>query len=88
MECWGGLTDDMLNSCILGIKVEVIVHTKMVIDGRRLCSELDLFQIGGLESALGGPFSTISCALDKFLYWCRFYISTFAVEVHGRNENA
>ncbi|CAK9278385.1 unnamed protein product [Sphagnum jensenii] len=88
MECWGGLIDDMLNSRIVGIKVEVIVHTEMVIDGRRLCSELDLFQIGGLESALGGPFSTISCALDKFLYWCRFYISTFAVEVHGRNENA
>jgi hypothetical protein len=60
----------------------------MVIDGRRLCSELDLFQIGGLERALGGPFDTISCALDRFLYWCRFHISAFAAEVHGRNAYA
>jgi len=49
---------------------------------------LDLFRIGGLESALGGPFGIISCALDKFLYWCRFYISAFAAKVHGRDEYA
>jgi hypothetical protein len=86
MECWGGLTDDMLSSRISGIRVQVTVHTEMVIDGRRLCSELDLFRIIGLESALGGPFGTISCALDRFLYWCRFYISAFAAKVHGRDE--
>jgi hypothetical protein len=68
MERWGTMTEDVLSSRISGIRVEVIVHTKMVIDGRRLCTELDLFQIGGLESALGGPFDTISCALDRFLY--------------------
>ncbi len=45
---------DMLNSFISGIRVEVIVHTEMVINGRRLCSELDLFRIGGMESVLGG----------------------------------
>jgi hypothetical protein len=60
----------------------------MAIDGRRLCNELDLFRIGGLESALGGPFATISCALDRFLHWCRFHISAFATEVHGRNDYA
>ncbi len=49
---------------------------------------MDLFRIGGLESALGGPFATISCALDRFLHWCHFHISSFAVEVHGRNEYA
>jgi len=43
MERWGAMTKDMLSCCILGIRVEVIVHTEMVIDGRRLCSELDLF---------------------------------------------
>jgi len=86
MECWGGLTDDMLSSRISGIKVEVTVHTKMVLDGLRLCSELDLFRIRGLESALGVPFGTISCALDRSLYWCCFYISAFAAKVHGRDE--
>ncbi len=73
---------------ISDVRVEVIIHTKMVVDGHRLCSELDLFRIGGLESALGGPFNTISCALDRFLYWCYFHISTFAAEVHGRDEYA
>jgi len=78
------MTEDVLSSLIPGIRVKLTVHTEMVIDGRRLCSELDLFQIGGLEIALGGHFDTISCALDRFLYWCRFHISAFAAEVHGR----
>ncbi len=34
MEHWGAITDDMLSNRILGIRVEVIVHTKMMIDGR------------------------------------------------------
>ncbi len=58
------MPEDVLSSRISGIRVEVIVHTEMVIDGRRLCSELDLFRIGGLESALGGPFGIISGAFD------------------------
>ncbi len=43
MEHWGTMTKDMLSCRILSIRVEVIVHIEMVIDGRRLCSELDLF---------------------------------------------
>ncbi len=88
MQRWGAMTEDVLSSRISGIRVEVTVHTEMVIDGRRLCSELDLFRIGGLESALGGPFGTMSFALDRFLYWCRFHILAFAAEVHGRDERA
>jgi hypothetical protein len=37
---------------------------------------------------LGGPFAAISCALDRFLHWCRFHISAFAAEVHGRDGYA
>jgi hypothetical protein len=55
MERWGAMIEDVLSSHISGIRVEVTLHIEMVIDGRRLCSELDLFQIGGLERALGGP---------------------------------
>jgi hypothetical protein len=84
MERWGAMTEDVLSSRISGIRVEVTVHTEMVIDGCRLCNELDLFRIGGLESALGGPLGTISRALDRFLYCCRFHISAFATKVHGR----
>jgi hypothetical protein len=88
MERWGAMAEDVLSTRILGIRVEVIVHTEMVIDGRRLYSELDLFRIAGLESALGGPFGIVSGALDRFLYWCRFYISAFAAEAHGRDAYA
>jgi hypothetical protein len=88
MERWGAMTKDVLSSRISGIRVEATVHINMVIDGRRLCSELDLFWIGGLESALGGPFDTISCALDRFLYWCHFHISAFAAEIHGKDAYA
>jgi hypothetical protein len=88
MERWGAMSEDVLSTRISGIRVEVTVHTEMVIDERRLCSELDLFRIGGLESALGGPFGILSGALDRFLYRCRFYISAFAAEVHGRNAYA
>jgi hypothetical protein len=82
------MSEDVLSTRISGIRVEVTVHTKMVIDGRRLCSELDLFRIGGLESALGGPFGTVSGGLDRFLHRCRFYISAFATEIHGRDAYA
>jgi hypothetical protein len=88
MERWGAMTEDVLSTHISGIRVELTVHTEMVIDGRRLCSELDLFQIGGLERALAGPFDTISCPLDRFLYGCRFHISAFVAEVYGRNAYA
>ncbi len=37
---------------------------------------------------MGGPFAAISCALDRFLHWCRFHISAFAAEVHGRDGYA
>jgi hypothetical protein len=53
IERWGAMTKDVLSSRISSIRIEVIIHTEMVIDGRRLCSELDLFRIEGLESALG-----------------------------------
>ncbi len=81
-----GLAVDMLSDRLSSIKAKIIIHIEMVFGGHRLCSSLDLFRIRGLENTLGGPLSTRSCALYMFLYWCRFYISTFAVEVHGRDE--
>ncbi len=68
MERWKLITYDMLSNHFSNIKVEITVHTKMVINGRQLCSELDLLSIGSLKNALGGPFGIRSCALDKFLY--------------------
>jgi hypothetical protein len=69
------MLNDMLNSRISGIRVEVTIHIKMVINGCQFCSELDLLWIGCLESTLGGHFGTRSCALNMFLYWRHFHIS-------------
>ncbi len=33
MERWGAMTEDVLSSRISGVKVELTVHTEMVIDG-------------------------------------------------------
>jgi hypothetical protein len=68
MERWKLITHDMFSNHSSNIRVEIIVHTKMVINDRRLCRELDLLWIGSLKNALGGPFGIKSCALDKFLY--------------------
>jgi hypothetical protein len=68
MERWKSITHDMFSNRSSNIKVEIIVHTKMVINGCQLCKEFDLLWIGSLKNALGGPFGIRSCALDKFLY--------------------
>jgi hypothetical protein len=77
MEHWGTMVDDMLSSCILNIKVEVIVHKKkMVIDGCRLCSELDFLRIRGLENALDGLL------VLSHVPWIGLYIDVISTYEH------
>jgi hypothetical protein len=78
MECWKLITYDMFSNRSSNIRVDITIHTKMVINGHQLCSELDLLRIGNLKNTLGEPFGIRSCAMDKFLYWCHFYIIAFA----------
>lgn len=46
----------MHKSHLIGIRIEIIVQTEMVIDGHQLYSEQDLLQIPGIEIALGRSF--------------------------------
>jgi len=66
MERWKSITYDMFSNCSSNIRVDITVHTKMVINGHRLCSELDLLWIRSLKNILSGPFGHVS--------WTSFYI--------------
>jgi hypothetical protein len=82
------MTDDMFNNHMSNIKVTIIIHTKMVIDGHSFYSKLNLLWIICFKNALRRPFGTKSCALRSFLYFCRFYILTFVTKVHERKKYA
>ena len=50
-----------------GFWIELTVSTEKIVDGRRYCTELDLFERGGLEVALGSPFDMHPLSFDVFL---------------------
>ena len=67
MERWIGMTDEMRASRFIGMRIELTVHSEKVIDGRRLGSELDLFQLEGIERDLGGSFVTTHEGIGDFM---------------------
>lgn len=50
----------------MSIEIEISVQTERVINERRLYSEYDLFQIGGIEKALDAPLECRSISIDGF----------------------
>jgi hypothetical protein len=66
MERWKLITYDMFSNRSSNIRVEITLHTKMVINGHRFCSELDLLWIRSLKNILGGPFGHVP--------WTSFHI--------------
>lgn len=88
LERWRHMTPALRCSQLSGIRIETTIQTEMVIDGRRLCSEFDLFRIGGLERALGGPFDTRALSIESFMEFSELHVSGFAATVHGRQEHA
>ena len=81
------MTPEMRRTRLGGIRIEVIVQTEMVIDGRRLSSKYDLFRLSGIERALGGAFSTSSMLMDTLLDHCTVLVQALALVVFGRNEH-
>lgn len=86
MERWNDMSDEMRASRFTGMRIELTVQGKKVIDGRRLCSEHDLFRLEGIERALGGAFATTHEAIVDFLALCDEFVTGLAGCVHGRNE--
>jgi hypothetical protein len=68
MERCGTMTVYMPSSRLSSIRVEIIVHIKIVINGCQFYIELDFLRIRGLEIALGELFNIRSCAMGRFLY--------------------
>ena len=58
------MLDDMYKNAFLGIRVEVTVYAEEVVDGRQLCSGLDLLHLEAIESVLGGSFDTKGASID------------------------
>jgi hypothetical protein len=88
MDRWRDMTDDMRSSRLSGMRIEITVQTEMVIDGRKLCSQQDLFRISGIERVLGGPFDTRALSIDRFMESAQEFITGFALMVYGRHEHA
>jgi hypothetical protein len=68
-----------------GLRLEVIVRTDKVIDGRRLCSELDHLHISGVERATGGDFEGGSVSFDDIIPEFRSRVDQFGRFLHGAN---
>lgn len=56
--------------------------------GRRICSELDLFQLEGIERALGGEFDRTRFTTQSFVASFQRAFNNLAQETQGSNENA
>nr|PNR56133.1 hypothetical protein PHYPA_007030 [Physcomitrium patens] len=50
------MSEDISRNCLLGMRLELSVRTEKIIDGHKLCSNLDLFEYFGIERAIGGHF--------------------------------
>lgn len=73
---------------MLGIRVEITIVVDKVVDGRQLCSELNFFQIEGLEAYFGGSFDMHVLSIDEFLQNCREKVNTLDEAIRGRNQYA
>jgi hypothetical protein len=86
MTRWRNMTEEMRRSRFTGVRIELTVLTERVEDGRRICSEQDLFRIEGLERALGGAFETTHEEIGHFLELSEDFVRAFAACCYGRNE--
>lgn len=85
---WQAMSEDRRKDRLLGIRVEITIIADKVIDGRQVCSELNFFQIEGLEDFFGGAFDLHTLSIDEFLGSCRHSLQAFAQIIQGRNEYA
>jgi hypothetical protein len=72
---WETMTNNMFSQ-LLYIKVEIIIHTHMVINGCRLYIELNLLWTGGLENAW------VSLLVLGHMFWTKIYISITSTYQH------
>jgi len=87
MTRWRDMSDEVRNSRFIGVKIELTVLSEKMVDGRRICSEQDLFRLEGIERALGGVFKTTHEAINDFMELSEEVVRGFAVCCHGRYEH-
>nr|PNR33666.1 hypothetical protein PHYPA_023482 [Physcomitrium patens] len=85
---WEGMSEDISRNYLLGMRLELSVRTEKIIDGRKLCSNLDLFEYSGIERAIRGHFDIREGSLQRFFQICHSHLAMLANEIHGRNSYA
>ena len=83
---WRCMTEEIRTSRFMELRIELTVQTHKVIDGRRLCSEQNLFVIEGIERVLGGTFGTSHKSIADFMETYEEFVKGFTTRVHGKNE--
>ena len=86
LQRWMEMPHDMRVRRLGGVRVELTVRTEYVVDGRRLCSEHDLFSVAGVEAALGGTFETRELSFDRLIESSQELLTGFTTMLYGRNE--
>jgi hypothetical protein len=83
LTLWEGMTPVERVASLGGLRLEVTVRTDRVIDGRRLCSELDHLHIDGVERAIGDRFDGGSVSFDDIIPEFRSRFDQFDQLLHG-----
>lgn len=71
-----------------GVRIALTIQTELIVDGRQLCSKLDMFHLGGVERMLDKPFDTREISLDEHLESCLRFLTGLSVTLYGKNEQA
>ena len=88
LAIWEGMSEDAREDHLLGYRLEITLRIETIEEGRLLCSSLDLLQLQGIESFLGGSFDIREVSIDIFLREFGLRLHTLAQEIHDSNENA
>ena len=69
-----------------GVKIEITFYTDNVKECWYICSSLDLFRVGGVETTLHGHFSGRIIPIEQFMDSCHLALSSFKTAIHETND--
>lgn len=83
LSIWSVVPDEERNNRLLGITLKIIIQIKIVIYMHRVCSELGLSEMGGMQRVLGSHFDWLQFTTKNFLAKFHRLFNDFAQMVHG-----
>ena len=86
LQRWMDMPHDMRARRIKRVRIEFTVQTEFIANGCRLCSEHELFRVGGVETTLGGTFETRALPFDSLIESCQKLLIGLSAMFYGKNE--